>query len=116
MNKLQQVVIRALIYKPTALSGDELNFIRVYLNMTMAEFGKALGVTHVAIVNWESEKRNISPSMEVYIRLYVLEQLHARDKEFRKLYNEMSLEKLSKKEGKIHPLKIDVAEDLKIAL
>jgi len=43
--------------------------------------------------------------------------LHAKDKEFRKLYSEVGLEMLSKpKEEKIHPLVIDVVEELGIAL
>jgi DNA-binding transcriptional regulator YiaG len=117
MNKLQETVFRALIYKPVPLTGDELNFMRVYLNMTMAEFGKALGVTHVSVVNWENEKRNISPPMEVCIRFYCLQHIRAKDREFRKLYDEVNLAKLSKqKETKIHSLKIDFAEDFKIAL
>jgi DNA-binding transcriptional regulator YiaG len=117
MNKLQLAVIRALIYKSTPLTGGELKFIRKFLSMSMANFGKIFGVTHVAIVKWESGQRNISPSMEICIRLYVLEHLQARDKEFRNLYNTIKLEMLSKhKAGKIHPLVIDAAEDLKIAL
>lgn len=117
MNKLQIAVLRALIYKPTPLTGDELNFIRAFLNMSMVEFGKVFGVTHVAVVNWENGKRNMSPPMELCIRLYVLDHLQARDKEFRILYNKISLEALSKhKGGKIHPLAIDLTEDLKIAL
>ena len=78
--------------------------------MSMAEFGKVFGVSHVAVVKWESEQRNISPAMEVYIRLYVLEHLQVRDKEFRDLYNKISLEMLSKQKGaKAHPIIIDAA-------
>jgi DNA-binding transcriptional regulator YiaG len=117
MNKLQLAVLRALIFKSTRLTGDELNFIRSFLNMTMAEFGKAFGVSHVAVLKWENEERNVSPPLEFCIRLYILDHLHVRDKEFRNLYNQVSLDMLSKsKEGKIHPLAIDIAEDLKIAL
>ena len=117
MNKLQLAAIRALIYKPIPLTSDELNFIRAFLNMSKVEFGKAFGVTHVAVVNWENGKRNISPSLEVCIRLYVLDHLNARDKEFRVLYHKINLETLSKHKGaKIHPLIIDATEDLKVAL
>ncbi len=73
--------------------------------------------SHVAVLKWENGERNVSPSLELCIRLYVLNHLHVRDKEFRNLYNHISLEKLSKPvEGNIHPLSIDIAEDLKLAL
>jgi transcriptional regulator with XRE-family HTH domain len=85
--------------------------------MSMAEFGKAFGVSHVAVLKWENGERNVSPPLEICIRLYTLNHLHAKDKEFRNLYNQISLDMLSKsKERKIHPLSIDIAEDLKIAL
>ena len=118
MNKLMLVVLEALTHKPIALTGDELSFIRSYLEMTTTEFGKAFGVSHVAVLKWESGENKVSPAMELCIRLYMLDHLHAKDAEFRALYKKLSLEQLSKsKKGKIHPLVIDATtEDLKIAL
>ncbi len=118
MNKLMLVVLEALVHKPTALTGDEIGFIRSYLKMTAVEFGKAFGVSHVAVLKWESNENQVSPSLDFYIRLYILDHLHAKDKEFRFLYQQISLEQISKREkGKIHPLSVDVtSEDLRIAL
>lgn len=119
MNKLMLVVLGALIRKPIPLTGDELGFIRSYLEMTTTMFGKTFGVSHVAVLKWESGKNRISPALDLCIRLYVLDFLHAKDKEFRALYKEVSLEKLSKSDQKkkIHPLVVDATtEDLKIAL
>jgi DNA-binding transcriptional regulator YiaG len=118
MNKLMLVVLEALVHKPTALTGDELHFIRSYLVMTTTEFGKAFGVSHVAVLNWESEKNRVSPALEFYIRLHVLNHLKAKDKEFRALYNEINLKELSKdQKKKVHPITVDATtEDLKIAL
>lgn len=116
MTELQLVVLRALAYKPTPLTKDELRFIRKFLVMTTTEFGKALGLSHVAVVQWEGGKRRLSPPLELCIRLYVLDHLQAKDKEFRNLYGQISLEKLSKgKNQKVVPLAISAAEDLKIA-
>ena len=116
MTELQLVVLRALIYKSARLSKDELRFIRKFLGMTTTDFGKVFGVTHVSVLKWEKGQRRLSPSIEVCIRLYILNHLHAKDKEFRSLYNTITLEKLSKaKEEKIEFLEIDAAEDLKIA-
>lgn len=118
MNKLMIVVLEALAHKPIPLTGDELSFIRSYLQMTMTEFGKTFGVSHVAVLKWESGENKISPALELCIRLYILDHLRAKDKEFRALYKELSLEQLSKRTtGKIYPLAIDAgAEELKIAL
>lgn len=118
MNKLMHVVLEALVHKPTALTGGEIGFIRSYLKMTTTEFGKTFGVSHVAVLKWENNENQISPSLDFYIRLYILDYLRAKDKEFRSLYQKLSLEQISKKEkGKIHPLPVDVtSEDLKVAL
>ena len=108
MNKLMIVVLEAMVHKAVAFTGAELRFIRSYLQMTSTEFGKIFGVTHAAVLKWESGKNKISPSLELCIRLHVLNHLRAKDKEFRALFKELSLEKLSEKpSGKIHPLAVD---------
>lgn len=118
METLQRVILEALIHKPFSLTGAELRYIRNYMEMSCADFGKTFGVSHVAVVKWENEKNGISPALELYIRLYMMTYLKAKDKEFRALYNDLSLDKLSKKrDGKIHPIAIDATtEDPKIAL
>jgi DNA-binding transcriptional regulator YiaG len=113
MNKLQLFVLNALAYKPSSLTGAELRFIRKYLRMTTTDFGKLFGVSHVAVVKWENEHNRTSPSLELYIRLYVLNHLHAKDKEFRALYNAFSLEQLSKSRAeKSSPLSLDATKKL----
>ncbi len=117
MTELQLVVLRALVYKPIRLTKDELKFIRHYLVMTTIEFGKIFGVRHSAVIQWENGKRNLSPSIELCIRLYVLNYLHVKDKEFRNLYNNITIEQLSQPVDKqFPPIEIDASEDLKIAL
>ena len=118
METLQRVVLEALVHKPTSLSGMELRYIRHYMELSTAEFGKLFGVSHVAVVKWENAKNGISPALELYIRLYMMKYLKAKDKEFRALYDDISLDKLSKsRKGKIHPIAIDATtEKLKIAL
>ncbi len=118
MTKLMLVVLKALIHKPIALTGDELGFIRSYLKMTTTAFGKAFGVSHVAILKWESGENRISPALEVCLRLYVLDHLQAKDKEFRVLYKKLSLTKLSKdQKGGTRPISVDATiDDLKIPL
>jgi len=118
MNKFQLFVLKFLISKTSSLTKDELRFIRKYLFMTTVEFGSLFGVTHTAVSQWENGRRNVGPALEKCIRLHVFDHLHPKDKEFRALFKELSLEKLSEKPmGKIHPLAVDATtEDLKIAL
>ena len=116
MVELQLVVLRHLAYKPTRLTKDELRFIRKFLVLTTSDFGKMFGVTHVAVLQWENGKRRLTPSTEFCIRLCILSHLHVKDKEFRNLYNTISLEKLSKGDSeKIIQLKVNASEELRIA-
>ncbi len=115
-HKLELAVLRCLLYKPTLLNGPELKFIRKFLDMTTTSFGKIFGVSHVAVVKWENSRTQAPASADVYIRLYVLNYLRAKDKEFRNLYNTISPHSLSMgKGGKGSPISIDIDEDLKSA-
>ncbi len=115
-NKLELAVLRSLLYKSTLLNGPELKFIRKFLDMSTTSFGKIFGISHVAVVKWENSKTKAPASADVYIRLYVLNYLHAKDKEFRNLYNTISPQSLSlAKEGRVLPISIDIEEDLKSA-
>jgi DNA-binding XRE family transcriptional regulator len=62
MTRLQLTVLRALVFKQGKLAKAELQFIRKFLSMTTTEFGKAFGVSHSAVSQWENGKRLLSPS------------------------------------------------------
>lgn len=114
LKKLQEVVLQTLIHKPMPLSGDELRFIRKFLEMSTSAFGKIFGVSHVAVVKWENNKTQVNPATELCIRLYVMDHLLTKDKEFRKFYHEMSIENLAKHKKSCHvqPIEIDVENQL----
>lgn len=66
--KLQDVVLQALINKPIPLTGAELRFIRKFLELPTAAFGKLFGVSHVAVIKWENDKlKLILPQNYVYV-------------------------------------------------
>ncbi len=117
MNKLMLVVLEALIRKPVALTGDELSFIRSYLEKTATEFGKTFGVGRVAVLNREAGKDRILPALDLCIRLHVLDFLQVDDQDFRAFCKEINLQQLAKsRKGKIHRISIDATTDeLKIA-
>ncbi len=115
-SKLQLAALYGLLYKPAPLNGDELKFVRKFLHMSTTEFGKICGVSHVAVLKWESGKTKANLSTDSCIRLYIIDHLKVKDKEFRNLYNTIRPEKLSKsKSAKTHPISIDIDEDLKSA-
>ena len=119
LETLQRVILEAVIHKPSALTGSEIRYIRKYMEMPTKGFGELFGVSHVAVVKWENSKNGIAPALDLYIRLYTMNLLKAKDKEFRALYNELNLTRLSQShKGKAQPITVDVinSEEFKIAL
>ncbi|MBF8262820.1 MAG: hypothetical protein HW387_485 [Parachlamydiales bacterium] len=116
MTRLQLVVLRALAFKSGRLTKHELQFIRKFLALTTANFGRIFGVTHAAVIQWENGKRQLTPSTEFCIRLHVLSHLRAKATEFRDLYNAVPLQVLAKeKTRKSTCLEIDISENFKVA-
>jgi len=108
LNRLQLAALHLLLRKRAALTGDEIRFIRKFLEMSTTEFGDTFGVSHVAVVKWENEQMRMNPGMEVYIRLHMWNHLRLKDKEFRKFYNEMDIHCLGESpKKKAPPLSID---------
>src|ERR1700722_12317287 len=116
LDKLQLYMLHALIHKPVPLTGSELRFIRKFLELSTPDFGRLFGVSHPAVLKWEKEEVHLNPSTEICIRLYVLKHLHAKGEEFRKLYDEISIETLAKhKNDKNIPIAINVNNDFLLA-
>lgn len=110
LNILQEEVLQLLIHKSTPLQANELHFIRKYFEMTTTVFGKVFGVSHAAVLKWESGHLP-APPLDIYIRMYVMDRLHAKNEEFGKLFHEVSMiELLQAKKGrrKEKPLSLNV--------
>lgn len=88
-NVLQRNVLLVLCQKPLPLTGNEVRFIRQYLQMTYTEFANRFGVTHASVIHWEKSKdffAKITPTTELCIRLCILDVLKAKDKLFRETF------------------------------
>ncbi len=88
-NLLQRNVLLALCQRPLPFSGNEVRFIRQYLQMTYTEFANRFGVTHASVIHWEKSKNSfakITPTTELCIRLCILDILKAKDKLFRETF------------------------------
>ena len=112
LNELQKSLLNALIRKSESLTGKELRFIRKYFEMTTSEFGTLLGVTHAAVLKWESDKSHMPPTTEKCVRLYAYDRLKAKNDEFRKFYSQISIENLAKCQKNRHArrIKIDASD------
>lgn len=98
-NELQKVVLVELCDMSFPLSGNQVHFIRTYFEMTLDAFGKHFGVTHVAVINWEKTKNKlakINPSLELLIRLFILEKLKINNQIFRDIFREFNIQQIMK--------------------
>ncbi len=113
LNILQKFALLALAHQPTDLTGNQIRFIRLWLNLTQTAFGKLLGVTHPAVIKWEkaenhSSKMSLSTQRE--LRLYILDHLLSKDEDFRKAFK--LIINVTKYKSVIKPLEVDVPTDL----
>lgn len=94
LNLLQLEVLKMLIHQPTPLQAGELRFIRKYFDMTTTAFAEVFGVSHVAVLKWERGQLP-APPMDVYIRMYIMDRLKAKDSDFGKLFHEVNMASLA---------------------
>ena len=111
-NVLQKVVLLALAHHSSDLTGNQIRFIRTWLGLTQAEFGKLFGVTHPAVVKWEKtdnkgSKMTLTTQRE--LRMLILDQLLVKDEDFRKAFKIVYMTGYS---NLIEPLEFDVPIDL----
>lgn len=109
-NHLAEAVLNALAFKPSRLTGAEINFIRTHFEMTLQEFAARFCVTHVAVLKWEKTKHQptvMGWTTEKDIRLFILSKLQVKAVMIAQLYTK--LEAIPSE--KSTPLDLDV-EDL----
>jgi transcriptional regulator with XRE-family HTH domain len=103
-NSLQLILLDMLSHKPFPLTGNEIRFIRQSLKMNLVEFAKHFGVTHAAVIKWEKSKDHfarITPSTELYIRLFTLEWLKVSNEKFRNTFVALDRNKKLKQQDSI---------------
>ena len=117
LGKFQRNVLHALAYKSQPLTALEIRFIRKYLELTTTAFGQAFGVTHAAVLKWESGQGHIPPTTELCVRLFVLDRLSAKNEEFGKFYHKITIQSLvqQQKNEQNSLLEFDVNQKLAFA-
>lgn len=89
---LANLLLRSFPDKPARLTGAEIRFIRKFFEMTLLEFGRQFGVSHVAVKKWEDKGMNptkMSWSTEKDIRMFVVRRLGLKPSQFVALYDRL---------------------------
>ena len=104
--ELQEMVIEALVLKPSRLIGSEVHFIRLFSEMTLVQFAERFDVSHPAVLKWEGAEKyatGMNWTTEKDLRLFALTKLSPSAKKFVVVY-----EKLAEvASNKVQAIKID---------
>ena len=70
LKRLLQLIARDLIWKPTALTGEEIKFLRKRLGKKQFEFAHEIGIEPETLSRCENGHQRLSESNDKFIRLY----------------------------------------------
>jgi hypothetical protein len=88
----QKTILNLLAHKPARLTGDEVQFIRKFFELTVRAFAERFSVKHPAVLKWESkgsEPTHMGWSTEKDIRLFILDELKEKASELHSLYRSL---------------------------
>lgn len=89
IEKLSKRVFSLLTYRAASFSGNELLFIRTYLQMSKSEFGRELKVSHTAVAKWEKSGKKISSmdiGTELLLKMIMAEKSGATASKYQEIY------------------------------
>jgi putative transcriptional regulator len=69
---LHRALASAVIRKPTALTGDEIRFLRKFLGWSGVDFARHIGATPETVSRWERGSAVMSSSADRLLRLMVV--------------------------------------------
>ena len=97
LNRLQKIALQQLLRKEAALNGRELQFIRKFLEMSKAKFGRVFAMNAEVVEQWENEDVQLPWWREANIRLYAMNRVCGDDREFRKFFTDMNIRLISRR-------------------
>jgi DNA-binding transcriptional regulator YiaG len=92
-NDFSKSVVLSLSANSSRLTGNQIKFIRLYFEMTLKEFGQRFGVTHPAVIAWESKENRASKmdwATEKDIRLEIVKRILGNSEEIGNLFSTLS--------------------------
>lgn len=75
--KLGESLFASLLLKPFPLTGAEVRFMRLFMELTLEKLAAALHVTHPTILSWEksgNQFTNMSDGTEAMLRIFAARQ------------------------------------------
>ncbi len=76
--KLHGRIARALLAKPSVLTGEEFRFLRKEMRLKASELASIMGVHKVTVSRWETNAEPIGPSADRLLR-YIYATRHMKD-------------------------------------
>lgn len=73
INSLHKAIAEAIVKKHGAMNGDELAFLRSYMEETQEQFAQRLGYKRLQIARWESGNK-IPQSIDMLVRAIVTQK------------------------------------------
>lgn len=89
VEELATRAFKLLLSKPAKLTGNEIRFIRTYMNKSKPAFAEVFKLSHTAVTKWEKVGdaiAPISPSQEMVLRLHLEDSLNVSNREFYQAY------------------------------
>lgn len=74
-HNLLAALARHIIHQPRQPSGNELRYLRIYLDLHQTELGKLLGLSDQQVARWEKETSRIEPAVLRLFSLLVRERI-----------------------------------------
>jgi DNA-binding transcriptional regulator YiaG len=104
VEKLSKRVFSLLTYRAASFSGNELFFIRTYLQMSKSEFGRELKVSHTAVAKWEKSGKKISSmdiGTELLLKMIMAEKSGATASKYQEIYKKTKEHTASNKQEQL---------------
>ena len=89
VEKLSSKVFSLLTFKTSPFTGNEIAFIRAYLEMNKSEFGRELHVSHTAVTKWENSEKKASTmdiGTELLLKMVMAEKEGASSSKYQEIY------------------------------
>jgi putative zinc finger/helix-turn-helix YgiT family protein len=70
--QLHRAIAQAVVQKPSALTGDELRFLRKHLERSSKDFAEVVGARPETVTRWEKGDLPMPPQLDRLVRLMVV--------------------------------------------
>lgn len=116
-SKISEALFANLLLKPYPLTGAEIRFMRLFMELTLEKFATALHVTHPTVLSWEkngNQFTNMTDGTEAMLRIFAARQ-GAKDNELIAViannFFDNPWEKLSKASHKATIVELDTTDN-----